>query len=380
LDYSSEGFRSQLIKGIKEIILNNPTIEYIPIGPEDEDNAICLCDSCSAEINTYTYAGQVVRWINSVVEELEAWRIEQGIERKIYYPLLAYYETKKPPIKKDTEDGVFEPIDPSCVLHELAPVIYAPIEGDFTRPIIDEKYNKATLNDLYGWKACSKSFMAYWYNSNFFKRFEWPDPVSSVVANYKLAADEGAIFLGDDHGGSAYQSCAFQVMLGYIYAKVQWNPEVDVNKLIEKFITHYYKDAADEMLEYYYLMETTRTAVRDINDKENLSTGEADWLSKGLLEHATNLIRKGMSEINDNSNYTAQEREIYKQRLELELLTPLVYILDYFYNEYTSSVYLNIVDEVESLVNKYGLIITATYSYSKTNEQKYAEWRGNKAL
>jgi len=377
--YSSEGFRAQLIKGMKKIILEQPTIEYIPIGPEDEVNAICKCDACMKEINTYSYAGQVVRWVNSVVEEMEAWRVEQGIERTIYYPLLAYYETRQPPINRNAPNGVFEPIDESCVLHELAPVIYAPIEANFSRPLTDENYNKAGLNDLLGWKACSKSFMAYWYNSNFFKCFEWPDPVSSVVANYKLAVDMGAIHLEDDHSSGAYQGCAFQIMLGYIYAKVQWNPDVDVNMLIENFIKHYYKDACEEMLEYYYLMETTRTAVRDQRDKDKLTTDEGDWLSKGLLERAQYLIRKGMSEINANPNYTQKEKELYTQRLELELLTPLVYILDFFSSEYTSAIYLSIVDEVENLVNKYGLIITATYSYSETNEQKYEQWRKSKA-
>ena len=235
------------------------------------------------------------------------------------------------------------------------------------------------MNDLLGWKACSKSFMAYWYNSNFFKHFEWPYPISSVVANYKLAADMGAIHLEDDHSSGAYQACAFQIMLGYIYAKVQWNPNVDVNVLIENFIKHYYKDAREEMLEYYYLMEVTRATVLEKRDKENLTTDEQDWLSKGLLERAQNLIRKGMRDINENPNYTEKEKEVYTQRLELELLTPLVYILDFFSSEYTPAIYLSIVDEVESLVNKYGLIITATYSYSETNEQKFDQWRKSKA-
>ena len=86
-----------------------------------------------------------------------------------------------------------------------------------------------------------------------------------------------------------------------------------------------------------------------------------------------------MQDIANNPNYTAKERETYLSRMELAYLTPLVYILDYCASDYTAKEYLSIVDQVESLVNKYGLIITATYSYSKTNEQKYAEWRGNKA-
>jgi hypothetical protein len=38
------------------------------------------------------------------------------------------------------------------------------------------------------------------------------------------------------------------------------------------------------------------------------------------------------------------------------------------------------VDEMEMLVHKYGIKnITAGYSYSKTNEEKFAEWRGYKS-
>lgn len=377
--YSSEGFRTTLIEGMKKILLANPSIVYMPIGPEDAVNATCVCKDCLEEQELYTYSGQVVRWANSVAEEMEEWRIEQGIERQIYYPVLAYYETKVPPINRNAAEGVFEPIDESCVLNELSPVLYAPIEGNFSRPIDDPDYNRGTYNDLQGWLACSKSFMGYYYNNDFFRRFEWPYPIETTVHNYKVGIDNGAIFIGDDHGGGSQASCAFDIMLGYVYSKVLWNPNVDVNKLINNFITHFYKDAKEEMYEYYYMMENTRKATRDIFDAQGAYAEAKDWLSKGLLERAKKLIEKGMQDIANNPNYTAKERETYLSRMELAYLTPLVYILDYCSSDYTAKEYLSIVDQVESLVNKYGLIITATYSYSKTNEQKYAEWRGNKA-
>ena len=104
-----------------------------------------------------------------------------------------------------------------------------------------------------------------------------------------------------------------------------------------------------------------------------------DWMSKGLLEQAQALVRKGLQDVLNNPNYTDEERTKYVARVEHELLTPLIYILDYLPNEYTKQSYYSIIDEVESLVNKYGFsYITGPYSYSKTNEQKYAEWRANK--
>lgn len=379
--YSSEGFRAQLIENIKKLILNNPSIIYIPLGPEDELNQICTrppneCN-CRHEQELYTYTGQVIRFVNSVAAELEEWRVEQGIERKIYYPLLAYYETRFPPLDRTAEAGVYKPIDESCVLSELSPVIYAPLEADFSRPLDDPYYNKAALNDLEGWLVCSKSLMAYYYNQSFFEHFDWNYvPIETVVHNYKLAVDYGAIQLGDDASNGSLAGCAFQTMQGYIYSKVMWNPNVSVPELIKNYINMYYKDAKEEILEYYYLMEMTRTIVVDNNDAiGKTDTATKDWLNKGLLERAVSLIKKGLEDIKNNPNHTDIERQKYIKRVELELLTPLVYILDNFPNEYNTTPYLAIVDEVEELVNKYALTITATYSYSKTNEVKFSEWR-----
>lgn len=375
--YSSKGCQEAVIEAMKKVFLEQPNIVYIPVGLED-NYAICGCEQCKESIAKYKFSGMLVRWTNEVNEAIQKWRVEEGIERELYIPLLAYYQVRQPPIETAL-DGSIQPIDESCVLAENCPVIYAPLEADHDFPW-EHPENAAVMNDLNGWLACSKKIAIYHYNNDVFHSFEWLDTMALTVKNYKLAAEIGAMYLTEDATNKVLQSCAFEMMLGYVYSKVQWNPDVDTNTLVRNFIAHYYKEAKEEVLEYYYLMKMNYQIVRD----EALATGvkeikDTDWLSKGLLEQAQVFLRKGIEDISNNANYTKEEKLKYLSRVELELLTPLVYVLDYLSNEYTKQSYYAIIDEVEALVNKYGIAnITADFDYCKTNEEKYAEWRANK--
>jgi hypothetical protein len=160
---------------------------------------------------------------------------------------------RQPPIKT-AADGSIEPIDKSCVLAKNCPLIYAPLEANHDYAWEHDE-NIAVMNDLNGWIACSKKITIYHYNNDVFHSFEWLDTMANTVQNYQLAADIGSIYLTEDGTNTGLQSCAFEMMLGYVYSKMQWNPNADTNQLVQDFITHYYKDAKEEMLEYYYLMK-----------------------------------------------------------------------------------------------------------------------------
>ena len=375
--YSSEGCQQAIIDAMKRVFTENPSIKYIPVGLED-NYAVCSCSKCEESIEQYGYSGMLVRWTNVVNAEIQRWRIEQGIERELYIPLLAYYQIRKPPVKT-SEGGEVVPIDDSCVLNDHSPVIFAPIEMDMDYSWEDQE-NVAVMVDVEGWLKCSSKFIMYHYNGSGTTVFEWHDSLYRTVKDYKLASTLGAMQVYDDASNDTLQACAFQIMMGYVYSKAQWNPDVDTNQLVKNFIYHYYKDAREEILEYYYLLKMQyRIAYDEMLASGSKKFSTKDWMSKGLLEQAQALVRKGLQDVLNNPNYTDEERTKYVARVEHELLTPLIYILDYLPNEYTKQSYYSIIDEVESLVNKYGFsYITGPYSYSKTNEQKYAEWRANK--
>lgn len=73
--------------------------------------------------------------------------------------------------------------------------------------------------------------------------------------NIKVFRDNNAIGIFEE---AQYQSLAseFQEMKTWVVTKLLWNPEQDVNLLVEDFIGGFYGNAAPKVLEYYQLCQS----------------------------------------------------------------------------------------------------------------------------
>ena len=194
-----------------------------------------------------------------------------------------------------------------------------------------------------------------------------------------MAVELNALGAHIDCDGGGLQACAFQRMYGYVYSKLQWNPYADTNKLVNDFITHYYREGAEEMREYYYLMETSLQKYCDdyiVNGGYITSIHALPWHKKGVLERGLELINKAIAKINAVDAYTAQQKESYISRIEIEKFSPLYYLIEFHDVEYTSLSYLELVDEFEYLLKKYGVDFIKRNSLS--NDQFIAQWRARK--
>lgn len=378
--FTNTGYQEAVISALKDKILANPSMIYFPIGLEDQEHAMCKCEGCVTEINAYTEAGLLVRWTNKVAETVLVWAKETGIDRDLYFPLLAYYETYKAPTVKD-ENGNHTPIHESCILNKNSPVIFAPI-GASHYFSWDSQMNADVYDNLNAWKECSQSIMPYFYIPSNTTCFEWMEIINTSAKNFQFAERLGAVYLVNDYAQDI-QGMAFLPMIAYVVTKLQWDPWQDTNILVDNFITHYYKEAQEEIREYYYLMKIQqRSCYQPILDEGAKWPRDPEWApySQGVFDQGIKLLRKGIEDINTCDYYTKEQKDVYIQRIELELLTPLVYILDYCHTGYSAASYLAIVDEVEMLINKYGIpYMTGQWSYSATNEEKFAEWRSKKS-
>ncbi len=380
--FTSEGFKKQYIANAKELFLQMPELIYLGIGLEDVNNSMCTCPTCTAEINKYTRTGLVIRWANEVTAIMRAWAKDVNLGREIYFPFIAYYETAQAPAEYNSQTGKYEPIDSSLILNEYSPVLYCRIDSNWNVPWEDEK-NSAYMYGLEEWKACAKSLMFYNYTNDFSRSFEWWDSLYVITQNYGLAVKENGISVYDDSSNQTFQGFAFQRMFGYIATKIQWNPNVDTNELIVDYITNYYKEASDEVLEYYYLMKIQAKGVEDDFEENKKKASEADWVNRGVMDKAIALLKKGIQDIENAPYYTDAQKDKYIQRVEAELFTPLQYVLDFLDSEYSAKTYLELVDEMEEMVSKYGVTNLRWFEGQagyKSVEEVIANWRAKKAL
>ena len=251
---SSQGAYDQFLINLKNLIATNPNLIYIPLGGEDSPD-VCVCKDCQEAKEQYGVSGQTVRWINRMVADVTAWMEEEGMSnRPLYFPMLAYYATETPPTK--LVDGKHTPIDESCVLNEKSPLIFAPIASNRQYSIMDETNNRKFRDNLIGWDACSEKLMFYLYNDSSYVAFEWYDASYGLYESFRAGDDLDVMFIHVCNEGQLKQARAFQVLEGYVQSKLQWNPYEDVNKLTDDFIKHYYREGAQYVSDYYYLMKT----------------------------------------------------------------------------------------------------------------------------
>lgn len=372
---TNKGFKEQFVINLKQVILENPTQVFFPIGLEDSNNTMCKCVNCKAEIEQYTATGLLIRWTNELVEKIIEWKQAECIVRDIYIPMMAYYETLKPPVNANGE-----PIDKTVILNEYSPVLYCDIHAQNEYSYKDSEHNSSTMILIDQWKKCAPAgFYLYLYSGDWMQKFEWGDNISTFAENFQLAVELNALGAHIDCDGGGFQACAFQRMYGYVYSKLQWNPYADTNKLVNDFITHYYREGAEEMREYYYLMETSLQKYCDdyiANGGYITSIHSLSWHKKGVLERGLELIDKAIAKINAVDAYTAQQKESYISRIEIEKFSPLYYLIQFHDVEYTAPSYLELVDEFEYLLKKYGVDFIKRNSLS--NDQFIAQWRARK--
>ena len=215
----------------------------------EDTRAWCGCKSCGALKEQYgTDAGAVVRFINPVAEQLQAWLEETYPGHPVYITIFAYYATENAPVKE--VDGTYVAIDETVIPEDNVMILYAPITADYYNSF-NGKSNSGYKTTMDKWASISKN-MGFWlYQANFQNYMLWFDTFNSIQENYQLLKDNGAIYFFDQGRHNAGSLTGFDDLKVYLNSKLMWNVDADINQLTQAFFDNYFKDASKPMMEYY---------------------------------------------------------------------------------------------------------------------------------
>mgnify|MGYP006289021795 CR=1 FL=1 len=117
-----------------------------------------------------------------------------------------------------------------------------PIDGD---PMNDRYYN-----NLKGWLDIAPHVFVWHYFVDF-THYLMPYPIWSTMASdlkkYRDLGIEG-VLLQAGIGLGLYQE--FQELKWYVFHKLLWNPDLNLNNLIQDFVSAYYSESKETVLEY----------------------------------------------------------------------------------------------------------------------------------
>lgn len=254
----------------------------------------CQCDKCQAIVNSYggEESGIIIWFVNKVAEA-----VEKEFPDK-YIGTLAYQYARSAPKGIKPRNNVV--------------IRLCPIEACVAHPLETCPNNESFMTDLKNWSAISPQLFIWDYVVNF-SRYIMPYPNFKVLQpNIKTFQKNKAIGIMEqgayqNHGGE------FSELKSYLIAKLLWNPDCDVDAVIDDFMAGYYGRSGKFIREYLDLLQN------QITPETHMKIG----LESDDPVFSDNLIKKSI-EILKNAQ-KASDNNIISRRVEVATL-PILYL------------------------------------------------------
>ena len=211
----------------------NPTYRIYSLSQND-NFSFCQCKECAAIEQQYGgHAGLIVWFVNQVADAVR----EEFPDK--YVGTFAYQYSRKPPTGIKPRENVV--------------IRLCSIECCFAHPLdAGCPQNEAFMRDLKGWAALAPHLFIWDYIVDYAQYIApWPN-FQVLGPNIKVFGDNKAIGIFEE---AQYQSAGaeFDEMKAWTVNQLLWNPEQDVDSLVNIFIDGFYGKAAPHIMDYYRL-------------------------------------------------------------------------------------------------------------------------------
>lgn len=277
LCYTAHGDATELMQmqnivteKIKKSFIENPDKLIITMTHEDTQT-LCDCSACNAMKEHYngSQAASVVIFLNKVCKNIEEWfdtNDGKPYERDFQIWFFAYHATNQPPTYFDESTQRYKPIDDAVKMNSHLVAYFAETNGDYTRSFYDENSaNAPYAKNLKGWAGVSEK-LAFWMYSTNFSYFLTPyNTFNTTQETYKFAIEHNVDFIYDQgQSNQTGSATGWSWLKIYLYSKLTWNVNQDINLLVQRFMEHYFGPASEIMQELFYEYKDFATYQRDV--------------------------------------------------------------------------------------------------------------------
>lgn len=277
---------------IKQKIRELPQYLIYDVSQNDWSNP-CQCPQCQAVVDREgSQSGPIIQFVNQVADNVQSEFPDKFIGT------LAYSYTRKPPKTLKPRKNVV--------------VRFCSIECCFAHDFTTCPENKTFVEDMNGWAAIAPHIYIWDYVVNF-SHYTMPYPNFRVLrSNIQFFRDHNAIGIMEQ---AAYQSRGgeFAELRSYLISKLLWNPEAEVEPIINDFMYGYYGRAGQYVRAYFDLLHDRLTPDTHIH----LGLQHDDKL------FSDEFVRKAEA-LFDQAEAVAKTEEI-RQRVEMARL-PILYL------------------------------------------------------
>lgn len=331
---------------------------FVMVGHED-NSSFCDCEKCKENKKKYGGpSGVMMRFINLVADGVNEFVAKNYPDKVVKIITFAYGPTIPAPVVED-ENGKFTAVDKSVKAHKNVGIMLAPLGSDWAHSLIDKKYNEKTRASLRGWQAVKPELFIWTYDGVFDESFIYSDNFKHLKESYLVFKACGATYLYDE--GHQERGFPFLDLRNYIRAKLMWDLSLDTEALVKEFMHGYYKEGADALYAYYKNLRAHFEKVEQEFEERGVPYTqkafvrgqryyrEKEYWSKEFLTKNLALLEKARKELQDGDWTSA------KNRLEIEMLSPIYLLLEIHYDTLTGKEMLYFADLFERVCERNGI-------------------------
>ncbi len=266
----------------------NPQAKYFYLTPGDGGGQYCRCADCMAmDEKPGVISDRNIKFVNAIADIV----IEKFPTKLLM--TLAYVDLEQPPVKAKPAQNVR--------------VLYCPYPRNWSNHLeaFDKEYNAEGIKTLNAWlKICAKNIYIFCYPSCCGEAMNiWP----AFYANYEKIMFyakhnlKGIIFcgLGGQRNGFPGHN-SFNAMSRFVLSKVLWNPKINVEKEIDRFMKLYYGPAAPYMREFFNLIHKE---VKDRHFVQHTEEVKRGFVTKELAEKSYAIFAKAEQAASKDPKY-----------------------------------------------------------------------------
>lgn len=289
----------------------------------------CQCKKCrELDEKEGSPSASIINFVNKIAEEVSKKYPDK------YIDTLAYTYSEKPPATIKPHKNVIVRLchmAPSCDSH----------------PLEECEKNKKYVENLKKWSEICDNIYIWHYVTNFahyLRPFPNFNAIRADIPFYAKQKVKGIFCQGNYAPGGGGEMAELR---SYVLAKLLWNPDVDVDKLIDDFLNGVYGKSAKPIKEY---LEMMHRKVKEENICFHLySAPEKNLFTKEFLTQAEKLF--------DEAEKLAENKEIL-DRVKLARL-PLYYLrlMGSYSNLFIKDIYWKIPKKYKKIYEEFKEIV-----------------------
>lgn len=284
-----------VIDGLRERMLEKPEELYWSVSQNDTYKA-CECENCQKEYAEYGgYSGAMIHFVNHVAAEFPDKIIST----------LAYQYTRSAPENIPPADNVN--------------IMFCSIECNRSRPLLSDSSSASFRKDTEDWCQLTDNIFMWDYVVQF-RNLLSPFPNLRVLQpNIQYFRDNGIQMMFQQGSGGLVSE--FYELRQYIIAKLLWNPDLDVDAIIDDFVNGYYGPAGKYIRQYIDKMH-------DALEQSGGDLGIYGYPYDGIQTYLTPDLIKEYEEIFNKAEELVEHSPEYLERVKIARLPLEFAILD----------------------------------------------------